>query len=403
MSKTLKSEIEVPSGNGIHLHDSPSLPHAWELARKRPIALLALVPRPIILFSAGALSGALARSLTAPLDRVKILLQVRGGMDRGPLGVAAARGRFLQSLAAIGREEGFRGYWKGNIPQVLKVIPHSATQLYSYELFKDWFRDRDDKLTVWRRLAAGACAGMVATLVTFPLDTLRLRMAVDPNCKTMGAAIVALSREGSGAAFYRGLGASLAGIAPYMALELAMYDILPPRMPVVARGFTAAAVATLTCYPLDTMRRYIQLQAGSSVAVGAAARHIFASDGIPGFYRGFIPSNLKNLPNKSRLRCIFECAVQILRQFSLIPSTPIINNNQVSSFRSLTLPNECWHRVRSHSAMKLKRSPPVAPIVSSESTRVPCRVAFNTLSLHFLVASHPFHLIPSSSPDDFFD
>lgn len=44
------------------------------LAAHKPQALLALVPRAAVLFGAGALSGALAKSLTAPLDRVKVRL-----------------------------------------------------------------------------------------------------------------------------------------------------------------------------------------------------------------------------------------------------------------------------------------------------------------------------------------
>lgn len=45
------------------------------------------------------------------------------------------------------------------------------------------------------------------------------------------------------------------GIAPYMALELATFDLLPrDKMPGFARGFAAALVATLACYPLDTLR-----------------------------------------------------------------------------------------------------------------------------------------------------
>ena len=65
------------------------------------------------------------KTLTAPLDRVKLLLQTRGGMQAGALKEAARGGGVIGALTAIGKEEGFLGYWKGNVPQV-----HSA-------LFKD--------------------------------------------------------------------------------------------------------------------------------------------------------------------------------------------------------------------------------------------------------------------------
>jgi hypothetical protein len=48
---------------------------------------------------------------------------------------------------------------------VLRVVPYSAAQLYSYEVFKKLFQDEEGHLTVQRRLLAGACAGMSATLV----------------------------------------------------------------------------------------------------------------------------------------------------------------------------------------------------------------------------------------------
>jgi hypothetical protein len=39
-----------------------------------------------------------------------------------------------------------------------------------------------------------------------------------------------------------------------MGLELACYDLLPPEMPSFARGFMSALIATVSCYPLDTIR-----------------------------------------------------------------------------------------------------------------------------------------------------
>lgn len=140
-----------------------------ELASRRPIALLAVMPRPLVLFTAGALSGALAKTITAPLDRVKILLQVKGGLQKGAIAMAARSGNLLQSLIAVGQQEGILGYWKGNLPQVLRVVPYSAAQLYSYEVFKAWLTDENGQLSVQKRFAAGACAGMTATIVRFLL------------------------------------------------------------------------------------------------------------------------------------------------------------------------------------------------------------------------------------------
>jgi len=45
-------------------------------------------------------------------------------------------------------------------------------------------------------------------------------------------------------------------------------------------------------------RRQIQMQSGGGVAVPEMTRRIFAREGVPGFYRGFLPNALKNLPNK---------------------------------------------------------------------------------------------------------
>lgn len=75
------------------------------------------------------------------------------------------------------------GYWRGNAPQVLRVLPYSAAQLCSYEVFKHLLATPgEEKLPLEKKLIAGACAGMFSTLATYPLDTLRLRMAVDPKC-----------------------------------------------------------------------------------------------------------------------------------------------------------------------------------------------------------------------------
>lgn len=67
---------------------------------------------------------AAGKTLTAPLDRVKLLLQTRGGLQGGAIKAAARGGGVWDALVVIGREEGLLGYWKGNVPQVRMSSPH---------------------------------------------------------------------------------------------------------------------------------------------------------------------------------------------------------------------------------------------------------------------------------------
>lgn len=144
--------------------------------------------------------------------------------------------------------------------------------------------------------------------LTHPLDTLRLRIAVDPKCRNLMGAVAILAKEGGIPAFYRGLGASMAGIAPYMALELATYDILPKEIPSFMRGFVSALIATASCYPLDTVRRRIQLESTKAIPWAVAASAVLKEEGIGGMYRGFLPNAVKNLPNKGVKLTVFDKA-----------------------------------------------------------------------------------------------
>ncbi|WCJ28067.1 Mitochondrial substrate carrier family protein [Euphorbia peplus] len=281
-----------------------------------PLAILSFVPKDIAIFVAGAIAGAAAKTVTAPLDRIKLLMQTHGVRT----GQQKAIG-FVEAIAVIGKEEGIKGYWKGNLPQVIRIIPYSAVQLLAYETYKNLLTGKDGKLSVLGRLAAGACAGMTSTFVTYPLDVLRLRLAVEPGCRTMSQMALSMLREEGVKSFYYGLGPSLIGIAPYIAVNFCIFDLvkksLPERYQKTAQAslltaVASAAVATLTCYPLDTIRRQMQMKGTPYKSVLDAFPGIIEREGIVGLYRGFVPNALKNLPNSSIRLTAFDMVKRLI-------------------------------------------------------------------------------------------
>ncbi|KAK9124485.1 hypothetical protein Sjap_014087 [Stephania japonica] len=253
-----------------------------------------------------AVAGATAKTFTAPLDRIKILMQTHG-LRVGQESAKKAIG-FFEAVTLIGKEEGIKGYWKGNLPQVIRIIPYSAVQLFAYETYKKLFQGGDSELSVIGRLAAGACAGMTSTLVTYPLDVLRLRLAVEPGSRTMSQVALSMLRDEGVASFYNGLGPSLIGIAPYIALNFCIFDLVKKALPEkyqnrtessLATALVSATLATVMCYPLDTVRRQMQMRGTPYKTVLDAFPGIVARDGFVGLYRGFIPNALKTLPNNS--------------------------------------------------------------------------------------------------------
>ncbi|XVE62040.1 hypothetical protein DITRI_Ditri06bG0087000 [Diplodiscus trichospermus] len=284
-----------------------------------PSAALAYVPRDAAIFAAGAIAGAAAKTVTAPFDRIKILMQTHG-VRAGQESAKKAIG-FIEAIVLIGKDEGIKGYWKGNLPQVIRIVPYSAVQLFAYETYKKLFKGKDGELSVMGRLAAGACAGMTSTFITYPLDVLRLRLAVEPGYRTMSEVALTMLREEGFASFYYGLGPSLLSIAPYIAVNFCIFDLVKKALPEKYRQKTqaslltaalSAAAASLACYPLDTVRRQMQMRGTPYKSVLEAIPGIIERDGVIGLYRGFVPNALKNLPNSSIRLTTFDIVKRLI-------------------------------------------------------------------------------------------
>lgn len=138
---------------------------------------------------AGAVAGALSRTVVSPMERMKILFQVNRktfeitwnfnlNQVQGPQSTAAYTGVW-STLGKIWKEEGFQGFMRGNGTNVIRMIPYSASQFAAYEQFKSLLMEQDKtELDTPRRLLAGALAGTVSVACTYPLDLVRTRLSI---------------------------------------------------------------------------------------------------------------------------------------------------------------------------------------------------------------------------------
>lgn len=202
--------------------------HHWERVCLVDIGEQAVIPEGISkhvhrsrYFIAGAIAGAASRTATAPLDRLKVVLQVQTG-----------RASVVPAIKKIFKEDGFLGFFRGNGINVVKVAPESAIKFYTYEMLKnvigDSMGENKDDIGTAGRLLAGGMAGAVAQTAIYPLDLVKTRLQTCASEAGKGPRLGTLTKEifihEGPRAFYKGLLPSLLGIVPYAGIDLAAYE-----------------------------------------------------------------------------------------------------------------------------------------------------------------------------------
>jgi len=117
-------------------------------------------------------------------------------------------------------------------------------------------------------------------------------------------------------ALYKGLGPTLASLAPFVAINFASYDTLKafvnktgaPQNTITSLSLGAGAgiIAQTACYPLDTIRRRMQLKGQNYNNTLDAMKTIIAKEGAAGLYKGMSANTLKVIPNNAIRFMVFE-------------------------------------------------------------------------------------------------
>ncbi|XP_051684959.1 mitochondrial adenyl nucleotide antiporter SLC25A23 isoform X2 [Oryctolagus cuniculus] len=273
---------------------------------------------------AGAVAGAVSRTGTAPLDRLKVFMQVHASKTN--------RLHILGGLQSMIREGGVLSLWRGNGINVLKIAPESAIKFMAYEQIKRAIRGQQETLHVQERFVAGSLAGATAQTIIYPMEVLKTRLTLRRTGQYQGLLDCArqiLEREGP-RAFYRGYLPNMLGIIPYAGIDLAVYETLKNRwlqqyshesanpgiLVLLACGTVSSTCGQIASYPLALVRTRMQAQASVEGApqhsMLGLLRHILAQEGVWGLYRGIAPNFMKVVPAVSISYVVYENMKQAL-------------------------------------------------------------------------------------------
>ncbi|KAJ6640847.1 Calcium-binding mitochondrial carrier protein SCaMC-1 [Pseudolycoriella hygida] len=273
--------------------------------------------------AAGGVAGAVSRTCTAPLDRLKVFLQVQ-----------TTKARISDSFMYMLKEGGVRSFWRGNGINVLKIAPETAIKFAAYEQVKRMIRQNESRqMTIYERFVAGACAGVFSQTVIYPFEVLKTRLALRKTGQYKGiadATVKIFQAEGV-RSFYRGYIPNLLGIIPYAGIDLAVYETLkkkylshhkteqPSFWLLLGCGSVSSTLGQVCSYPLALVRTRLQAQVISSDAaikkqhtMVGTFRRIIATEGVSGLYRGITPNFIKVLPAVSISYVVYEYSSRAL-------------------------------------------------------------------------------------------
>lgn len=235
-------------------------------------------------FLAGGISAAISKTAVAPIERVKLILQVQAANKQIEAG-KEYKG-IIDCFVRIPKEQGFAAFWRGNLANVIRYFPTQALNFAFKDIYKQIFLGGvDQKTQFWRyfvgNLGSGGAAGATSLCFVYPLDYARTRLGADVgkgNARQYTGLVDCLKKtvKSDGIiGLYRGFSVSVQGIIIYRAAYFGCYDTArgslpdPKNSPFIV-NFAIAQVVTICSgilsYPFDTVRRRMMMQSGRAKA-----------------------------------------------------------------------------------------------------------------------------------------
>lgn len=169
--------------------------------------------------------------ITAPFERVKVLLQIQGQKQLAP-GEKPRYSGGLDVVRQLYKEGGIRSVFRGSAMTLARDGPGSAAYFATYEYIKRKMTPLDangkpsGQLSLTAVMVAGGAAGVAMWIPIFPIDTVKSRLQSAEGRPTIRGTISGLYSRGGFKAFFPGIGPALARAVPanaatFLGVELA--------------------------------------------------------------------------------------------------------------------------------------------------------------------------------------
>lgn len=261
-------------------------------------------------FLCGGIAGGFSRTVTAPLERLKILYMTTYTESKPP-------GIWI-GLKDIYKRYGLTGLFRGNSVSIMMNVLEQGLRFSIIDYSKKKLQDENGELKPKQFLLIGVLTGVLSTLILFPLDVVRIRLLSSEGDKhiVINKFLKIYSTSGI-RGFYSGFTPHLVSVLPAGSINVVSYNVL--RRLVITESdiensrlykfmFVGGAAALITgtiTYPMSLLTsRIIVANRNISnfkerIRTFSMIKSIFSLEGITGFYKGYNASILRLIIGQS--------------------------------------------------------------------------------------------------------
>jgi len=262
--------------------------------------------------AAGGVSGAVSKTITAPIEKIKLAIQNQASNPRVISGEMKPYSGMIDCGVRHVKELGVGSLWRGNVANCVRYVPTAACNLAFKDAIKKMFPKFDSKKEFGKfaatQIASGSAAGGLTNTIVYPLIYVRTVLGADlgkvKKYNGMADCFVKTVKSNGFLSLYNGIGASSIGIVVYRGTQFGLQDTIKAFNPYqkdftfigILSKFIVAQVAVsasgIVAYPFDTVQRRLQIEASKpkseQVYTGFSdcIAKIYAKEGAGGFFKG---------------------------------------------------------------------------------------------------------------------